>query len=80
MSDNPLEDHELLGKRILITGSSRGIGAQVARYAAAAGARVAINYRNKEARAQKIAQEITDAGGEAIIVGADLTDPVAVLG
>jgi NAD(P)-dependent dehydrogenase (short-subunit alcohol dehydrogenase family) len=76
----PLETHELLGKRVLVTGSSRGIGAQVAQYAAAAGARVAINYRNKEARAQKIAREITDAGGEAIVVGADLTDPVAVLG
>ncbi len=76
----PLETHELLGKRVLVTGSSRGIGAQVAQYVAAAGARVAINYRNKEARAQKIAREITDAGGEAIVVGGDLTDPVAVLG
>ena len=80
MVENPLEGHELLGKRVLVTGSSRGIGAQVARYAAAAGAKVAINYRNKEARAQKIAQEITEAGGEAIVLGADLTDPVAVLG
>ncbi len=80
MSHNPLEDHELLGKRILITGSSRGIGAQVAQYAAAAGAKVAINYRSKEARAQKIATTISEAGGEAIVVGADLTDPVAVLG
>jgi len=76
----PLETHELLGKRALVTGSSRGIGAQVARYVAAAGARVAINYRDKEARAQKIAAEINDAGGEAIVVGADLTNPVAVLG
>lgn len=76
----PLETHELLGKRALVTGSSRGIGAQVAQYVAAAGARVAINYRNKEARAQKIAREINDAGGEAIVVGADLTNPVAVLG
>ncbi|MDR9396661.1 SDR family oxidoreductase [Pontimonas sp.] len=76
----PLENHELVGKRVLVTGSSRGIGAQVIQYVAAAGAKVAINYRNKEARAGKIAQEITDAGGEAIVIGADLTDPVAVLG
>lgn len=80
MSEQPLQSHDLLGKRVLITGSSRGIGAQLAHFVAAAGAKVAINYRNKEARAQKIAKEITEAGGEAMVVGADLTDPVAVLG
>lgn len=79
MSENPLSPTDLLGKRILITGSSRGIGAQVAKYCAESGARVAINYRNKEARAKKIVDEIVAAGGEAIMVGADLTDPVAVL-
>lgn len=79
MSSNPLSSTDLLGKRVLVTGSSRGIGAQVARYCAEAGARVAINYRNKEARAKKIVDEITATGGEAIMVGADLTDPVAVM-
>lgn len=79
MSENPLSPTDLLGKRVLITGSSRGIGAQVAKYCAESGARVAINYRNKEARAKKIVDEIVAAGGEAIMVGADLTDPVAVL-
>lgn len=64
--------------RILITGSSRGIGAQLAKYVAAAGAKVAINYRSKAPRAEKIAADIIDAGGEAITVGADVTDPVAV--
>lgn len=79
MSENPLSTTALMGKRVLVTGSSRGIGAQVARYCADAGARVAINYRNKEARAKKIVDEITAAGGDAIMVGADLTDPVAVM-
>ena len=64
----------LAGKRALITGSSRGIGADTAKYLAAAGARVAINYRNKEVRALKLIAEITDAGGEAIAIGGDLTD------
>ena len=79
MSENPLAPTDLLGKRVLVTGSSRGIGAQVAQFCAAAGARVAINYRNKEARAKKIVDGIAEAGGEAIMVGADLTDPVSVM-
>ncbi|MFW8745592.1 SDR family NAD(P)-dependent oxidoreductase, partial [Mesorhizobium japonicum] len=37
-----------------MTGSSRGIGADTARYLAEAGAKVAINFRNKEARALKV--------------------------
>jgi NAD(P)-dependent dehydrogenase (short-subunit alcohol dehydrogenase family) len=45
---------------------------------AAAGARVAINYRNKETRALKLVAAIEADGGEAIILGGDLTDPVSV--
>ncbi len=78
MTENPLSSSDLVDKRILITGSSRGIGAQLAQYVAAAGARVAINYRSKAPRAEKIAADIIEAGGEAITVGADVTDPVAV--
>lgn len=70
----------LAGKRALITGSSRGIGADTAKYLAAAGASVAINYRNKEVRALKLIAEIEDAGGTAIAVGGDLTDPESVAG
>jgi NAD(P)-dependent dehydrogenase (short-subunit alcohol dehydrogenase family) len=76
--ENPLSSTDLTDKRILITGSSRGIGAQLAKYVAAAGAKVAINYRSKAPRAEKIAGEIIESGGEAITVGADVTDPVAV--
>jgi NAD(P)-dependent dehydrogenase (short-subunit alcohol dehydrogenase family) len=68
----------LAGSRALVTGSSRGFGADTARYLAAAGAKVAINFRNKEARALKLITEIEAAGGEAIPVGGDLTDPVSV--
>jgi NAD(P)-dependent dehydrogenase (short-subunit alcohol dehydrogenase family) len=70
----------LTGKRALVTGSSRGIGADTAKFLAAAGARVAINFRNKEARALKLIAEIEAAGGEAIAVGGDLTDPESVAG
>jgi NAD(P)-dependent dehydrogenase (short-subunit alcohol dehydrogenase family) len=68
----------MASKRVLVTGSSRGIGADTVSYFAAAGARVAINFRNKEARALKLAAKIAEDGGEAITVGADLTDPASV--
>ncbi len=75
---NPLAPHSLEGKRILVTGSSRGIGADTAAYFAQAGARIAINYRNKEARALKLVAALEAAGGSAIAIGADLTDPESV--
>jgi NAD(P)-dependent dehydrogenase (short-subunit alcohol dehydrogenase family) len=77
---NPLAPGSLSGKRALVTGSSRGIGADTVTYFAEAGARVAINYRNKEARALKLVTQIEDADGSAIAIGADLTEPVSVRG
>ena len=75
---NPLKPESLSGKRALVTGSSRGIGADTVGYFAEAGARVVINYRNKEARALKLVASIEAAGGEAIAIGADLTDAASV--
>jgi len=79
--NNPLEPGQLAGKRILVTGSSRGIGADTVGYFAEAGAKVVINYRNKEARALKLVAAIEAKGGTAIAVGADLTsaDDVAAM-
>lgn len=71
---NPLKPESLSGKRALVTGSSRGIGADTVNYFAEAGASVVVNYRNKEARAQKIVDSILAQGGNAIAIGADLTD------
>lgn len=68
----------LAGKRALVTGSSRGIGADTVTYLAEAGASVVVNYRNKEARALKLVAKIEEAGGTAIAVGADLTDEKSV--
>jgi len=82
VSDTPstpvLEPGSLSGVRALVTGSSRGIGAATAGYLAAAGAKVAVNYRAKAPRAEKVVAGIVEAGGEAIAVGADLTDPASV--
>ena len=75
---NPLAAGSLSGKNVLVTGSSRGIGADTIRYFAGAGANVVINYRNKEARAVKLADEVRALGVQALVVGADLTDPTSV--
>lgn len=68
----------LKGRVALVTGSSRGIGADTARYLAEAGADVVINYRNKAPRAQKLADELRGLGVRALVVGADLTDATSV--
>jgi NAD(P)-dependent dehydrogenase (short-subunit alcohol dehydrogenase family) len=61
-----------------VTGSSRGVGADTVSYFAEAGADVVINYRNKEARAVKLADSIRAAGRTALTIGADLTNPASV--
>ena len=75
---NPLAPGSLAGRVAVVTGSSRGIGADTARYLAAAGASVVVNYRSKAPRADKVVAEIATAGGTAIAVGADLTDAASV--
>lgn len=72
MTDTPQKD--LAGKGAIITGSSRGIGAATAQLLGARGAGVVVNYRAKAPRAQKVAQSIEEAGGQAVTVGADLTE------
>jgi len=68
----------LRGKTALVTGSSRGIGADTVRYLAEAGANVVINFRNKAPRAEKLATQLRELGVEVLVVGADLTDADAV--
>jgi len=75
---NPLAGHNVAGKRVLVTGSSRGVGADTARYFAEAGASVVINYRNKAARAEKLVAEFAGYDGDSFAVGADLTDTDSV--
>ena len=62
------------GKTVVITGSSRGVGADTAKILAGQGANVVVNYRQKAPRANKVVQQIEEAGGKAVAVGADLTD------
>ncbi|MEV6542468.1 SDR family oxidoreductase [Streptomyces sp. NPDC051665] len=68
---------ELSDKVALVTGSTGGIGAETARLMAAAGAEVVVSGRNAERGAATV-RSITDAGGSARFVAADLTDPAAL--
>ncbi|MFZ0014973.1 MAG: 3-oxoacyl-[acyl-carrier-protein] reductase [Acidimicrobiia bacterium] len=58
----------------LVTGGSRGIGRAMALTLAGSGHRVAVNYATNSAAADQVVSLITDAGGEAISVRADVAD------
>jgi len=65
----------LAGRVVLVTGASRGIGAAVARQAAAEGARVAVHYRTGASEAEKVVADARAAGGpDARAFHADLSD------
>lgn len=65
------------GKNVLVTGSSRGIGAEIAKSLAGFGLKVWINYRSGEAEAKVVQEAIISAGGEAEVIGFDVSDETA---
>ena len=70
-------DLQLHGKKVLVTGSSKGIGAGIARTFAREGATVIVHGRDR-AQADAVAHAITSQGGRAHVVTGDLTDDAAV--
>jgi NAD(P)-dependent dehydrogenase (short-subunit alcohol dehydrogenase family) len=68
-----------VSKTLLITGGGRGIGAATALVAARTGWDIAINYREKSARAEALVDEIENIGGKAIAYPADVADEAAVV-
>src|SRR5690349_17823383 len=66
---------KLLGKVAVVTGASKGIGAEIARQLAAEGAAVVVNYARSKEAAEKVVNEIKRGGGTAVAVKADVADP-----
>ena len=70
MADRPLE-----GRVTLVTGGSRGIGAAISQELAAAGAKVGVNYTANKDAADAVVAAITAAGGTAVAIPGDVSDP-----
>ncbi len=67
----------LQGKIALVTGGSRGIGAEIARVLAARGATVAVNYSGSVDAAASVVSDIEQQGGSAVAIQADISQPPA---
>ena len=68
----------LAGRRALVTGGSRGIGAGIVRRLAADGAAVAFTYGASADEADKLVAELSADGAKAVAIQADSADPVQV--
>ena len=61
-----------------MTGASKGIGASIAKHLAAAGASVVVNYSSSKSGADKVVAEIIAAGGKAVAIQADVSQPAEI--
>jgi 3-oxoacyl-[acyl-carrier protein] reductase len=68
----------LKGKVAVVTGASKGIGASIAEHFGAAGASVVVNYATSKSGADAVVKRITDKGGKAIAVQADVSKPADI--
>lgn len=62
----------------LVTGASRGVGAIIARMFGEHGVDVAVNYRDKVRRAERVVAAVERAGAKGLAIQADVTDPESV--
>lgn len=69
---------DLSGKRALVTGGSRGIGAAIALVLAENGADVAFTYRSDSEKAKAVETSIKATGHRAVAIQADSADPIAI--
>ena len=70
--------NKLENKIAIVTGASKGIGAAIAKHFGAAGAKVVVNYASSKEGADKVVKAITDNGGIAIAVQADVSNEADV--
>lgn len=70
----------LEGRRVLVTGGGRGIGAAIAEHLATAGAAVALTYRHDREAASQVRDRVAASGAVATAIELDLSDPAGVAG
>ena len=70
--------NRLQGKVAVITGSSKGFGAAIARRFGSEGASVVVNYASSKDAADEVVGEVVKAGGEAVTIKANMREPVEV--
>jgi 3-oxoacyl-[acyl-carrier protein] reductase len=68
---------DLAPRTALVTGGSRGIGRAIAEQLCLAGAKVAASYRSDEESANSLVSELRAAGGEAMALAGDVSDPAS---
>jgi acetoacetyl-CoA reductase len=69
-----MSGQRLEGRTALVTGAARGIGRAIALRLAREGAKVAVNYKSSETEAKQVVEDIVAAGGEALLVQANVCD------
>jgi 3-oxoacyl-[acyl-carrier protein] reductase len=67
--------NRLSGKVAVVTGASKGIGASIAEHLASEGASVVVNYASSKSGADAVVKRITEKGGKAVAVQADVSKP-----
>jgi 3-oxoacyl-[acyl-carrier protein] reductase len=70
---------KLSGKVAVVTGASKGIGASIAKYFAAEGAAVVVNYSSSKSGADKVVGEIVSGGGKAVAVQANIAKKAEIV-
>jgi 3-oxoacyl-[acyl-carrier protein] reductase len=72
VKETKMNTKKLAGKVAVVTGASKGIGADIAKHLAAEGAAIVVNYASSKEGADRVVDEIMKRGGKAIAVQADV--------